>query len=102
MSTEMTVLNAFEVNRAFGERLRAERERAGVSQAELATRSGIGRTTIANMEIGGQAATLFQMIVLAGALSIEPGSLLPTVPERTTDDDVVERLLRQRQAILSR
>ena len=96
------MLHAFEVNKAFGERLRAERERAGISQTELATRAQIGRTTIANMEIGGQAATIYQMFVLAGALGIEPAILLPRLSERSTDDDVVERLLRQRQAILSR
>lgn len=94
--------HAFEVNKAFGERLRAERERASVSQSELATRSRIGRTTIANMEVGGQAATLYQMYVLAEALGIEPTALLPRLSERLTHDDIVERLLRQRQAILSR
>ena len=96
----MTVPHAFEVNKAFGERLRAERERAGISQVELATRSQIGRTTIANMEIGGQDATLYQMFVLAGALGIEPATLLPRLSEESTNDAIVERLLRQRQAIL--
>ena len=96
----MTVTHAFEINKAFGEQLRAARERAGISQSELATRSQIGRTTIANMEIGGQAATLYQMFALARALDIEPSSLLPRLSERSTDDDLVERLLRQRQAIL--
>ncbi len=98
----MTVLHAFEVNKAFGQRLRAERERLGISQAELANRAQIGRTTIANMEVGGQGATLYQMFVLATALGVEPTSLLPAPPSRSSDDVLVERLLRQRQAILSR
>ncbi|HZO95695.1 MAG TPA: helix-turn-helix transcriptional regulator [Candidatus Baltobacteraceae bacterium] len=97
----MTVLHPFDVNKAFGERLRAERELAGISQSELASRSKIGRTTIANMEVGGQAATVYQMLVLADALGVEPATLLPQPSATSTDAGIVERLLRQRQAILN-
>ena len=96
---KMTVL-AFEVNRAFGEKLRSTRDKAGLSQAELASRSSTGRTTIANMEIGGQAATVFQLFALAQALGVTPADLLPDLPSTTSSDDI-QRLLLRRQAILS-
>ncbi len=94
------MLNAVDVNKAFGETLRTLRDRSGVSQTELASRSGLGRTTIANMELGGQAATVFQLYVLAHALGAEPAELLPDIAHAWASDDAA-RLIRNREAILN-
>lgn len=93
------MLYAFEVNRAFGRRLREVRERKGISQQDLAVRSEIGRTTIANIEMGGQSTSLFQMLALARALGIAPQELLPDASQEPASD-LVKRLERQRELLL--
>jgi transcriptional regulator with XRE-family HTH domain len=94
------MLSPYEVNRAFGVRLRTARDQAQFSQSQLAARSEIGRTTIANMELGAQAATVFQIVRLAQAMGLEPRDLLPDLSQVATDDADVARMIRHREAIL--
>lgn len=94
----MTVLSAFDVNRAFGVKLRTLRDRARLSQIQLAERSKVGRTTIANMEAGAQAASIFQIFALATAMGVSPHELLPDLSSYAESD--VDRMMRTRAAIL--
>jgi transcriptional regulator with XRE-family HTH domain len=94
------MLHAFEVNRAFGRRLRECRERARMSQQELASKADVRRSTIANIEAGGQATSLFQLYAFAGALSVTVDELLPNVSFEP-ESEIVERLRRHSDALLT-
>jgi transcriptional regulator with XRE-family HTH domain len=54
------------------------RKRSKQTQAELARRVGLSRTSITNIECGRQAITLPVLVELALALDIEPAALVPT------------------------
>lgn len=56
-------------------RLRYIRERQGLSQADLAERSGVTQATISNLETG-RAARFVTMRKLAEALGVEPSVLV--------------------------
>jgi|688.fasta_scaffold479951_1 transcriptional regulator with XRE-family HTH domain len=60
----------------FGARLRAERERLGVSQEELADRAGLHRTYVGGVERGERNLGLLNVLRLARALNIAPATLL--------------------------
>jgi transcriptional regulator with XRE-family HTH domain len=66
--------------RDFGRRLRAARDGAGLSQAELAERVGLGRTSVTNIETGRQRVPLHLLFDFAGALGVDPATLLPYPP----------------------
>jgi transcriptional regulator with XRE-family HTH domain len=59
----------------FGRRVRAERERLGVSQEELANRARIHRTYIGGVERGERNVGLLNILRLARALGVEPSEL---------------------------
>lgn len=64
---------------AFARLLVAARHRAGVTQEELAHRSGLNRTTIGAAESAKGSPRLDTMIRLAGALGVETTALVPAV-----------------------
>jgi transcriptional regulator with XRE-family HTH domain len=61
----------------FGERLKEAREKAGLTQQQLAAQAGLPRTSVTNIERGGQKIALHQMVIFAAALGLEPAALLP-------------------------
>jgi transcriptional regulator with XRE-family HTH domain len=65
------------VYRAFGRALREARAEAGLTQREVAARVGLTRTSITNIELGNQHIALHQLLLLADAVGVEPGALLP-------------------------
>lgn len=54
-----------------GERIRAARETAGLSQRDLATRMGTSQAAVARLEAGGVGATLTTLHRVAVALGLE-------------------------------
>lgn len=68
---------ASEVLAAFGARVRAARKDRGMSQAELATASGMDRVTISRVERGLQDLGVVRLLAIAEALNWEAALLLP-------------------------
>jgi transcriptional regulator with XRE-family HTH domain len=67
---------AEEIARQFGRNLVRVRRREGMSQEELAERSGLHRTEVGLIERGKRVGRIDTLIKLAGALSIRPEDLL--------------------------
>lgn len=60
----------------FGRRIRHHRERLGVSQMVLADAAGLHFTYVSSVERGRRNVTLLSVLRLAGALGVEPGTLI--------------------------
>ena len=60
----------------FGARVRAERERQGLSQEQLGERAGLARTYIGGVERGERNVSLLNLIRIARGLGVGPGDLL--------------------------
>ncbi len=69
-------LDAKQVQAAFGRRLRELRQERGVSQEELAFRSGLHRTYVSSAERGQRNVSLINIYKLATALEVEAASML--------------------------
>jgi transcriptional regulator with XRE-family HTH domain len=59
------------IEKAFGLRLRAKRDVLGISQEELADRSGLHRTYVSQLERGLKSPSLNTLFALASALKID-------------------------------
>lgn len=66
----------------FGACVRAERERMGVSQEELAERAGMHRTYLGGVERGERNVGLLNVLRIARALGVTPSALLKDFSER--------------------
>lgn len=62
---------------AVGQRIRAVRRRARVSQGDLAKHIGLSRSSLANIEAGRQSAQLHWILRIADTLKVAPAQLLP-------------------------
>ena len=82
----MTVakLDSLEVYRMVGERIREERKRQNITQEELASRVGLTRTSITNVEKGRQKLLLHTLVQIADRLGVSPERLLPTLDAETS------------------
>lgn len=61
---------------ALGAAIREHRVRAGLTQAELAARAGIGRPHLNHIEGGRKNPTVVVLVHLAHSLGVAPGELL--------------------------
>lgn len=61
---------------AFGSRIRQRRLRLGISQEELAERSGLHRTYVGSVERGERNVSLINATRIAKALGVDLGRLL--------------------------
>ena len=66
----------------FGERVRLERDRLGISQEELAHRAGLHRTYLGGVERGERNLGFMNVIRIARALAIAPGGLFRDFDKR--------------------
>jgi transcriptional regulator with XRE-family HTH domain len=64
------------VEKAFGEALRSTREKLGISQMALQTRTGLDRTFISDLERGVQCPSLRTFLRIAKGLNISPTNLI--------------------------
>jgi transcriptional regulator with XRE-family HTH domain len=60
----------------FGERVRARRQRLGLSQEALAERAGLHWTYVGSIERGQRNVALLNILKLAGALEVDAATLL--------------------------
>lgn len=75
-------------HRAFGDAVRVARDRAGMTQAELAKAVGLTRTSITNVEAGRQRPLLCQAYDLAQALSVSLDALMAQCAEAARKDEI--------------
>jgi transcriptional regulator with XRE-family HTH domain len=83
------VAAAERIYKAFGIRVRGQREALGMTQLQLSVEIGLTRGSVANIEAGRQSVLLHQFLALASALQLAPEQLLPTqseTPARETTD----------------
>jgi transcriptional regulator with XRE-family HTH domain len=66
-----------------GERLRAFRDAQGLTQQQLADRSGIEREKIAKIETGDRRMSGTEIIYLADSLDVQPGDLASAPESRS-------------------
>jgi transcriptional regulator with XRE-family HTH domain len=67
---------------AVGTRIRDARERARLTQEEVADRAGLDRKTISRIENGVMAVLIDHLLDIADALGVPPSSLLPDTTVR--------------------
>ena len=81
--------------RVFGSKVRARREADGLTQAELAARVALDRTTVSSIETGRHGVPLHALLDLADALGCTPTELLPSRTElvaQSGEDPFVSRI----------
>lgn len=74
-------MDEHDFNMGIGQRVRAARGGAGLTQEALARQSGLTRGSITNIESGAQAPPPYRLALLAAALGVEPAQLLPPLVE---------------------
>lgn len=73
-----------------GAAIRAKRSEAGMTQASLASRTGLKRTSITNIERGSQAILLHQLIDVARVLRTDPVAFLEGLDETSKESAPVK------------
>ena len=81
--------------REIGRTLRQRRETAGLTQGDVASRVGLSRTSITNIEQGRQHVTLHVLYALADALGSKPSDLLPDSSVLIQRDSELDKALRK-------
>ena len=81
-----------DVYRELGRLIRLHRERLTLSQAALARRVGLSRTSVTNIEQGRQKILVHQLLSFAVALGTSPEALLPTADTAPIPADVESKL----------
>lgn len=73
----------------FGAAVAVRRDQIKMTQAGLATRVGLSRASIANIERGRQSVLLHHAYDLAGALGLQITDLLPAAVPASLEDQVI-------------
>src|SRR5580698_3298363 len=92
-----------EAARIFGERVRANRQRLGISQETLAQLSDVHWTFVGQVERGTRNLSLHNIIKLAGGLDVDPGVLVEGIPASAVPVEVhtisdADRIRQERKA----
>ena len=90
-----------EIYASIGAAIRRRRAKIGMTQAALADMAGLSRTSVTNIERGGQALLVHQLLELARALRVNPTSLLPTA-QAIEDRDERPMVTEEIKALLDR
>ncbi len=79
--------------RLVGARVRQARERKGWTQEQMAERLSVGPETVSRYETGAIPLSLTMLVRVAGALGVEPVSLLPAPKkgQQKADDELLGR-----------
>lgn len=81
----MSHVDGVSLTRYFGNAVREQRKKLNLSQELLATRAGLHRTYVTDIESGKRNVTLVSVAKLAAALEVSVASLMPDVcPTRDT------------------
>ena len=83
----------------FGERLRKVREAKGLSQAQLAEKSGLQPSAVSHFELGRRSPSFDNLKHLADALSVTIDYLMGRQVQPTTAGPVADKLFRNFQAM---
>jgi len=78
MDTLLTKKERETIRVGFGKLLRAKRNALGISQEELAFRSGLHRTYVGSIERGERNLSLENIFIFAKALQCSPSELIPS------------------------
>jgi transcriptional regulator with XRE-family HTH domain len=89
--------------RIFGERVRANRQRLGISQETLAQLSDVHWTFVGQVERGTRNLSLHNIVKLAAGLDVDPAILITgiegsSVPHEERAPSEADRIRSQRQA----
>jgi transcriptional regulator with XRE-family HTH domain len=92
-----------EAARVFGERVRENRQRLGISQETLAQLAEVHWTFIGQVERGTRNLSLHNIIKIAGGLDVDPAVLITgirasSVPREARHQTEAERIRMERQA----
>jgi transcriptional regulator with XRE-family HTH domain len=92
-----------EAARIFGERVRANRQRLGISQETLAQLSDLHWTFVGQVERGARNLSLNNIIKIAGGLDVDPAVLITgiaasSVPHEERPVSEAERIRIERQS----
>ena len=68
----------------FGELVRQKRQALGISQEELAFRSGLHRTYVGSVERGERNLSIENVFILAKALECHPRDLIPNLAQKNS------------------
>jgi transcriptional regulator with XRE-family HTH domain len=79
MDTILTEKERGAIRLGFGKLLRAKRNSIGISQEELAFRSGLHRTYVGSVERGERNLSLENIFLFAKALGCAPSALIPSI-----------------------
>jgi transcriptional regulator with XRE-family HTH domain len=96
-----------EAARIFGERVRQNRQRLGISQETLAQLSDVHWTFVGQVERGTRNLSLHNIIKLAGGLDVDPAVLIggigaSTVPVEVRPPSEADRIRTERKAGVTR
>ncbi len=93
MAAELTTPDVARLYEVLGQRVRQVRERQQLKQEDLATRVGMSRATITQVENGQQKVHLQSLYLIAAALGAAIADILPTVGELSSPDrDILARV----------
>ena len=84
-----------------GAAIRRRRELIGMTQARLARGVGLSRPAVTNIERGGQALFVHQLVAFANTLGVKPTALLPA-SDQTARENVAGVMNNEVKALLQR
>lgn len=87
-----------EIYAALGRSVRKQRETLRLTQADLGTKIGLSRASIANIEGARQAVLLHQFLALAEALTVQPMDLIPSGQSVRNPPELPEEVMKFMQA----